>query len=104
MSPVESSIAKVTLDAMLDQSFARVKDERAIATPDLIDLGAQVAALLAEQFPGDEVTAGRAVMSVVQIVAGFADQFDEETGDALDGITDILALAAEQVVREAGES
>jgi hypothetical protein len=102
MSPVKSPLAKVTLDAMLDQSFACVKDERAIATPDLIDLGTQVAALIAEQFPGEGKTAGRVVMSVVQIVAGFADQFDEETKDALDGITDILALAAEQVVREAG--
>jgi hypothetical protein len=41
-------------------------------------------------------------MSVVQLLAGFSDQFSEETADVLDSLTDIFALAAEQVVREAG--
>lgn len=102
MNPVKSPYGKPALDAMTDQSFARIREERAVAPPELASLGAQAAALIAEQFPASRETAGRAVMAVVHIIAGFADQFDEETGDALDGVTDILALAAEQVVREAG--
>jgi hypothetical protein len=95
---------RVALDAMLDQSFARIREERPLAPPELLDLGAQAAAVITEQFPGEEVTAGRVVMAVVQIVAGFGDQFDEQVTEALDAVTDILALAAEQVVREAGGS
>jgi hypothetical protein len=99
---VKSPIGKPALDAMLDQSFARVRDERAVATPDLLKLSSEAAAMIAEQFPGDRETAGRVVMSVVQLLAGFSDQFSEETADVLDSLTDIFALAAEQVVREAG--
>ena len=91
---------KVTLDAMLDQSFARIREERSIAPPELVDLGTQGAAILAEQFPGQQDTAGRVVMAVVQILAGLAHQMDEEAADVIDAATDILALAAEQIVRE----
>jgi hypothetical protein len=102
VNPVKSPVGKAALGAMLDQSFARIRDERADATPDLLELGSQAAALIAEQFPGDRETAGRVVMSVVLILGGFSDSFDEPFADVIDGITDVLALAAEQVVREAG--
>ena len=73
---MKAPIGKVALDAMTDQSLAQTRGSRADAHPSLLHLSSEAAAILAEQFPADLETAAN--------------------------LTDILALAAEQVVREAG--
>jgi len=104
--PVTSPPVRLIPAATPGQSFARTREQRHDAPADLIDLGAQAAALIAAQFPYERDTAGRAVMAAAQIIAGFArgfaPQLDEETADILDEVTCFLSLAAEQVVREAG--
>lgn len=102
MSPVKSPIGKAALDAMTDQSFAEVREHRAGAPAISLRLAAEAAAVLAEQFPGQRETAGRVSMCIVQMLEGWARQLGGEEAEAFGPFTDILALAAEQVVREAG--
>jgi hypothetical protein len=99
---MNSPIAKVTLDAILDQSLAQVRDQRAEAGPHTLKLAAETASIIAEQFPGDQqALAGRVTMCVAQLLDAAAQQLDGDAHEALCGLSDIIALAAEQVVREA---
>jgi hypothetical protein len=102
MSPVKSPIGKAALDAMTDQSFAEAREHRACVPAISLRLAAEAAAILAEQFPGQQETAGRVSMCIVQMLEGWAGQLGGEEADAFGSFTDILALAAEQVVRESG--
>jgi hypothetical protein len=103
MASLGSAAGKVALDAMTDQSFAFARDHRSCAEPQTVRLGAGFAAIVAAQFPGQEETAGRVVMCTAQMLGGLQDQLGE-TGCTLAGeLADLLALAAEQVVREAAE-
>ena len=101
--------AKPALDAMTDQSLAAVRAKRDKSPDELVRLAGQVAGILAEQFPDGLVTAGRAVMSAVQMAATVGALVGALAGEAepdeavLDLVMDVLALAAEQVVREATE-
>jgi hypothetical protein len=109
---VKSPIAKVALDAMTDQSIAEIRGERRKIAEDgagritaaLLGVSARVAGVLAEQFPADRETAARAVISAVQCAAEIGDAIRELDLDVdpLDAVMDVLAYAAEQVVREAG--
>ena len=96
---------KPALDAIADQSLAAIREHRGEYDPDALRVAGEIAAVLAEQFPDDRVTAGRAIICAVQIAASLGDQLRSdgaEPGEIADTLTDILALAAEQVVREAG--
>jgi hypothetical protein len=96
---------KPALDAIADQSLAAIRDGRDEYDPEAVRVAGDIAAVLAEQFPGDRVTAGRAIICAVQMAAALGDQLREqgaESGSVVDALTDILALAAEQIVREAG--
>ena len=99
---MNTPIGKTALDAMTDASFASARDERASTPRHLLFLSGEAAAILAEQFPGQEQTAARAVMCVVQMLAGAADQVSEDEAQILASWMTLLALAAEQVTREAG--
>jgi hypothetical protein len=109
---MKSPIAKVALDAMTDQSIAEIRGERRKIAEDgadkvtvaLLDVSARVAAVLAEQFPASRETAARAVICAVQCAAKVGDTLRElDLGvDPLDAVTDVLAYAAEQVIREGG--
>ena len=99
---MKAPIGKVALDAMTDQSLAQTRGSRADAHPSLLHLSSEAAAILAEQFPADLETAGRVVMSVVQMLTGLEKQVSSSDAELIANLTDILALAAEQVVREAG--
>lgn len=102
--------AKTALDAMTDQALAYVRDRRedeSSRPAALLDVAATMAAVIAEQFPADRVTAGRAVMCASQMMAGIVVRLqDMQAADDLIGpmVADIFAFAAEQVVREAGAS
>ena len=101
---------RVTLDAMTDQALAHVRARRgdtASAPPALLAVAAEVAAVVAEQFPDDPERAGRVVMCVSQMLAGIVVRLqDAQTADGRLGplVANIFAYAAEQVVREAGTS
>jgi hypothetical protein len=99
-SDITCPIGKPALDAMTDQSFAEIRDHRACAPAASLRLSEEAAALLAEQFPGQLETAGRVAMSIVQMLEGWARQIGEEA-EVIGPFTDVLALAAEQVAREA---
>lgn len=103
--------AKPTLDAMTDQSIAEVRGERQKIAEDggdeltmtLLAASGNVAATLAEQFPDHRETAARAVIAAVQYAATLGDILRKMPDiDPLAAVLDILAYAAEQVVREAG--
>lgn len=94
---------KAALDAMTDQSLAFARDHRADAEPEMLRLSGEAAALLVAQFPGQLGIAGRVVMCVAQQVTGVHALLEDGEGkDTLGQLADVLALAAEQVVREAG--
>jgi hypothetical protein len=96
---------KPALDAITDQSLAEIREGRGEYDPEALRLAGDMAAVLAEQFPHDRVTAGRAVICATQMAATLGDQLrarGAEPGAIVSTLTDILALAAEQVVREAG--
>ena len=96
---------KAALDAMTDQSLAFARDHRPEADAESLRMGAESAAMIAAQFPGQGAIAGRVVMCVAQQVTGVRAQFDDgECKDLLGQLADVLALAAEQLVREAGAS
>lgn len=101
MSPAKSPMGKPALDAITDQSFAAIRDHRGCAPEDVLRLSEEAAAVLAEQFPGQHETAGRVAMSIVQMLEGWAAQLGGEDAEVIAPLTDVLALAAEQVVREA---
>jgi hypothetical protein len=96
---------KPALDAIADQSLAAIREHRGEYDPESLRVAGDIAAVLAEQFPDDRVTAGRAIICAVQIAASLGDQLKgdgTDPGTVVDLLTDVLALAAEQVVREAG--
>ena len=101
---------KTALDAMTDQALAHVRDHRddATAAPaSLLAIADEVAAVLAAQFPGGQLIAGRAVMCASQMLAGIVVRLqDAQAPDCQIGplVANIFAFAAEQVVREAGPS
>jgi hypothetical protein len=101
-------LPKVTLDAMTDQALAAAAKAAGAGDPlteHTLTASREVAAVLAEQFRGDEVLAGRAVMCASQMLAGLVVRFQgAQVDDASIGplVANIFAFAAEQVVREAG--
>lgn len=104
---LEAASGKPALDAMTDQSLAFARENRADADPDALRLSAEVAAQIAEQFPGQGHVTGRVLMCVAQMHHGLHDQGGPETeaeAAMLGQLADVFALAAEQVVREAGET
>ena len=104
MAHLTAGAGKSALDAMTDQSLAFARDNRPNALPHLLRLGAEFAAMVTEQFPADRETAGRAVMCTAQMLGGLHEQLGEAGCSMAGELADLLALAAEQVVREAGES
>jgi hypothetical protein len=102
MAHLNAAAGKAALDAMTDQSLAFARDHRSCAEPGALRLGAEFAAIVAAQFPGQQEIAGRVVMCTAQMLGGLQDQIGK-TGCTLAGeLADLLALAAEQVIREAG--
>jgi hypothetical protein len=99
-------LSKFDLDAMTDEAFRAAAGWRASGRPEseaARPLAAELAALIAEQFGRDRETAARAVMVVSQMLGTLLDR--AEDGGAVEPsavVTAALALAAEQVVREAG--
>ena len=97
------TLSKPALEALTDQAFAATaegrKDQDRATAADAGDL----AALLAEQFRGDETTAGRAVMTVAMQLGPLLAEYEQFPG-GIGLVPVVLALAAEQVVREAGTS
>jgi hypothetical protein len=99
---MRSPIPKVALDWGTDQSLAHVRDQRAEAGPHALKLAGEVAAIIAEQFPGgQQALAGRVAMCVAQVLDTAASQLGGGAHEAVHSMSDIIALAAEQVVREA---
>lgn len=99
--PLSRSLA---VTAAMDQLFAAARDSRqALTDPDAAAL-ARVAELfaadIAAQFPaGSRKTAGEAVMMAAQFTGA---AFAANPGMPMEVLMCIFALAAEQVVREAG--
>lgn len=100
MIPLGPGAGKCAYNALTDQSIAEIRAHRHEADPDLLRLAGDLAAILAEQFPADRAVAGRVVMAVAQIVDSLAARLDN--ADAVHLATDLMAFAAEQLVREGG--
>lgn len=94
---------KPGLNALLDQAFAVTADGREHEPPFAVADAAMIAATLAEQFRGDEIIAGRAFMSAALAAGRLVRRYEDFPG-GLDFVQAVLALAAEQLVREAGAS
>jgi hypothetical protein len=93
--------AKAALDAATDQALAIARDNRRDpAAGHLAPAVEWLADLIGEQFPGSQEIAGRVLMAVSQFVC--AAEFDTPGIDVAT-IGTVLAFAAEQVVREAGQ-
>jgi len=90
---------KAALDALTDQSFAAIREQRREADPDLVRLAADFAGMIAEQFAGSEALAARVLMASVQLMAALAERLDNP--DEVHVTADIMALAAEQLSRAA---
>jgi butyrate kinase len=91
---------KPALDAITDQALAVLRDGRGDVADDLLDeVAADLAAILAVQFPHDREIAGRVVMGVTLFLTGMV----QKTAGRPDPerMCQLLALTAEQVVREA---
>ncbi|HEX3957752.1 MAG TPA: hypothetical protein VHZ03_14135 [Trebonia sp.] len=98
------TLTKPALDALTDQAFAATADTRRGQPAFAIADAGHIAAKLAEQFQGDEDIAARAVMAVVLLLGGgLLARYDDFPG-GLGHVPTGLALAAEQVAREAGAS
>jgi hypothetical protein len=98
---------KADLDAMTDASLAAAAEQRKVAEPltrAVLPVAANVAAVIAEQFGDHPLVAGRAAMACSQMLGSIIADFEDElTRDEIAVIVPrIFALAAEQVVWEAG--
>lgn len=96
-------LTKPALDAMTDQAFAATAKHRPVHDPLTLERASRAATLLAEQFSGHEAVAGRAVMCAAQMLTELVPDYEGTPGGDMVP-TLILALAAEQLVREAGAS
>lgn len=97
--PAKSPFPKVTLDAVLDQSFAATREHRGEAHPYKLMLASQAAGLLLETFAGPgQAEAARVVMACAQILETAAHQLDGEVHQHIHGLSDIFALAADQML------
>lgn len=97
-------LTKPALEALTDQAFAATADARKVQPPFAIADASLIAAKIAEQFRGDEAVAARAVMAVSMLCAGGLLARYEDFPGGLGLVPSVLALAAEQVTREAGAS
>ncbi len=97
----EQETGRLALEAATDQALAVARDNR--HAPGLGDFAPVVdwlVRVIREQFPGDQVLAGRVLMAAAQFTSAAAmDAPHLDT--AIVGAA--LAFAAEQVVREAAE-
>jgi hypothetical protein len=98
VSAAKPLYGKPALDAMTDQSFAAARDQRACAPPVVLQRSGEAVAILAEMFPGQEETAARVTMCIAQMLEGSG-----LAAFVIGPYIDVLALAAEQLAREAGE-
>jgi|HubBroStandDraft_6_1064221.scaffolds.fasta_scaffold415038_3 hypothetical protein len=90
------------LEAGTDQALAIARDNRdAPGSEDITPLAHWMAGILADQFPDSRAFAGRVLMVAAQFVSAAAAEAPEvETAF----VGTAMAFAAEQVVREAGQS
>jgi hypothetical protein len=93
---------KAAFDALTDQPLAERGEQLACRhqDPDLCRLAADFAAMTAEQFPGDERLAARVLMAACQLLTALSERLEESAEVSV--MTDIMALAAEQLSREGG--
>ena len=96
-------LTKPALEALTDQAFAATADGRRDQPGIAVTDAARLAAVLAEQFRGDEAIAARAVMAAAIALGPLLAEYDDIPG-ALRYAPVVFALAAEQVAREAGAS
>lgn len=92
---------RVAMDAATDQAFAAAAESRRKQHSATLADAAEMAADIAEQFRGDEAAAGRAVMAVALQMGPLLARYEDFPG-GLRLVPVVRALAAEQVVREAG--
>ena len=89
-----------------DEAFRAAAGWRASGRPEseaALLVAAELAALITEQFGRDREVAARAVMAVSQMLGTLLDRAEDGgAAEASAVVTAALALAAEQVVREAG--
>lgn len=97
------TLGKPALEALTDQAMAAAASFRpGIDAATLAD-AEELAVRLAGEFGGSEVTAGRAVLAVSQSLGALLATYEGFPG-GLRLVPVVLALAAEQVVREAGST
>jgi hypothetical protein len=91
---------RLALEASTDQAFAVARESRdAPGAAEFAESAGWLAGMIAEQFPGARVLAGRVLMAAAQFVAtAAADAPDLDTA----AVATTMVFAAEQVVREAG--
>jgi hypothetical protein len=95
------TLTRPALEALTDQAFAATADMRSGQPECAADDARQAAVALAEQFRGHEATAARAVMAVSMNLGWLLRRYSDFPG-GLELVPSVLALAAEQVAREAG--
>lgn len=102
--PAESPYGRAALEAAAERALAIAREHRSSTEPAIVALGEPagiLAALIAEQFgDADMGRAGRIVMATAEFIG------DEHTARSeldVETVVSILAFAAEQLVREAGE-
>lgn len=99
---MRSPVGKAALDAMTDQSLAHARARRGAVDAELLEVAGKGTALLAEQFPGAQrETAGRAAMCLAHVVRAIGEDLRPDQRETTIVIADLLALVAEQTVREA---
>ena len=96
-------LTKPAMDALTDRAFAAARAGRQDQHPATIADAGELAEILAEHFRGDEATAGRAVMTVATQLGYLLARYEQFPG-GIELVPVVVALAAEQVAREAGGS
>jgi uncharacterized protein YqgC (DUF456 family) len=93
--------ATPALQALTDQAFAAAADGRRHQHAVTIADAERFAAKLAVEFRGEEAAASRAVMAAAMVLGTLLARYEQFPG-GLELVPVVLALAAEQVAREAG--
>jgi hypothetical protein len=96
-------LTKPALEALTDQAFAVTADTRQAQAEVVITDAGRLAEIIGEHFRGNGAIAARVVMAVAVALPRLLAEYGDWPG-GLELVPSVLALAAEQVAREAAAS
>lgn len=96
-------LSKSALDALTDQAFAATADMRGTQPRATLADAGELAEIMAGYFRGDETAGARAAMVIAMQLGSLLARYEQFPG-GIELVPAVVALAAEQVAREAGAS